>query len=127
VIDTQYFHRGSVIKLSAAPARERKCKPDPLFHVWCDGRRYQAMKALVIIAVLAYISSRQQHALARPVGLLQQQLKTVTQQPNPDGEDDDKWNTRPIIGILTQVIAARFTMLKTSSSSCQTSLHWSPP
>jgi hypothetical protein len=83
------------------------------------------MKALVITLIVACISFQQQHALARPVGLLQQQqLKAVSHQQNqnPDGEDEDKWNTRPIIGVLTQVQTVRFTLPQTQSSSCQTSL-----
>lgn len=68
------------------------------------------MKALLITLIAACIFVQHQYALARPVGLLQQQqLKAVTQQQNPDGEDEDKWNTRPIIGILTQVNPSCFT------------------
>lgn len=78
------------------------------FHVLRRSSR-QAMKASHLLLLLSVALYQLHASTARPVGLLQQQLKQAVKhqqqlQENPtDEQDEDDWNTRPIIGILTQV------------------------
>jgi hypothetical protein len=61
----------------------------------------QALLLLTLLTLQLYCWA------ARPAALPQLQQQRISRQQqfqeNPDGEEDDKWNTRPIVGILTQV------------------------